>query len=337
MGTLLDPNTDNKVAYKIVNTLGYRGNEARDKVAAMQAMLVPGPVSVIERAAAHAGGGHPMTFLGRSGTHGPWYYYPYVLAMKTHLVLLVALLVALLRPETWRSPIVWGAILLLGFLCTAKVHGGPRYYPVLVALLTALGGAGVATLLRGCRSQAVRVGIASVLAAGALTLTVRSMPEYMTHTSPLWGGDWAGYRYADANYDFGQGLYMAFAAADRAGLRPVTFIHSGDPYYGVPQGRDVIPKGDMSQMLERMRGRYVAVAVYLLFNYDSFGSDQAPLYRALVALGPAGRLTATYFYFDLRDDGRFPALQGLVEREQAVQLRLRREGVKATFGRLPPL
>jgi hypothetical protein len=326
MGPLLGIEGENKVAYKVLNILGYSTEEARGHVAAMQALRVPEPITAARAVWAHSQGGHPMSFHGKAATSGPWYYYPYVIAMKTHLVLLGVALIGLLRPAAWRSPVAWGTVLFLAFLCTPKSHMGPRHYLVLLALLSALGGLGVATILGALRSRALQVAAASVLAVASLALTLRSLPDYFVHTSPLWGGDLAGYKYADANYDWGQGLYLAFQAADRAGLRPVCFLHSGAPRYGVPEDRDVIPEREDAQILERMRGRYVAIAVTLLFHSPTLYSRQAALYRALAQLGPDGRLTPTFFYFDLRDPARFAALERLWGREQEVQRRILREG-----------
>jgi hypothetical protein len=316
MGSLIDPHASNKLTSMIVDALGYRGDEARAIVAELRAIRVPGTISVIRTGVAHNHWGHEMSFMGKAAYHGPWYYYPYIFAMKTHLVLLGAVLVALLRPETWRTPISWSVVLLVAFSCTAKVHGGPRYFLVLYALMASLGGVGIAAVLRAIHPLAVRITVAMALVVVSLALTLRSTPDFLTHTSPLWGGDPAGYRYADANYDWGQGLYRAFAAADRAVLKPLSFIHSGDPFYGVPRERDVILPGPIPQMLSRMRGRFVAVSVFNLYHSPTAYSAQAPLYRALAALGPDGRLTNTYFYFDLRAAGRFTTLQRMVEREE---------------------
>ncbi len=66
-----------------------------------------------------------MTFLGRSGLHGPWFYYPYVFAMKSHLVLLAGVAAGLLVPAARRSATALAAVLLLVALsCAIGIRGG---------------------------------------------------------------------------------------------------------------------------------------------------------------------------------------------------------------------
>jgi hypothetical protein len=146
--------------------------------------------------------------------------------------------------------------------------------------------------------------LAAGLAALALWLTARSLPELLPHTSPLWGGDLEGYRYAYANYDWGQGLYQAYEAADRLGLKPVAFMHVGTNY-GV-RGDCVIIQGDNpdpSAIVEQMRGRYVVVGIYYLHHSEA--PSLVPIRRALLSVGPAGRLTVSSFYFDLRSPEQY--------------------------------
>ena len=255
-----------------------------------------------------------MTFLGRSGIHGPWFYYPYIFLMKSHLVLLFAAAVGLLLPSTRRSLAAWGAALMVVLSCTIGIKGGPRYFLALYALLTVLGGVGIAACLRRF-TPLLAVGAVLALGAVVLGLTLGSLPDLLTHTNPLWGGDAEGYRFADANYDWGQGLDEAAAWADRQRLRPIVYLHTGDPFFGVPESREVLADQDPRKVLDRMRGRFAAVSVHWLFHSGAEASSLEPLIRSLRALGPDGRLCRTYFYFDLRSPSRHAELARLVARE----------------------
>jgi hypothetical protein len=319
----------NPRSIRFLTALGMPVDQAKSLVAQLRQIRIPAPLGVLRYQAVTSMTGFPVTFLGRTRMRGPWYYYPYIFAMTTHLVLLLAAIGSLALGRVRRSPVTLSALLLLGLSCTLKLHGGPRYFLLLYSLLVVLGGAGLDAALRLVRPPWARLVLGTTVAFASLGLTVSSVPELMTHTSPLWGGDRQGYLYASTNYDMGQGLYLAFDAADRAGLRPISFIHTGDPYYGVPRGRDVIPHsrlraavGESSdtdaipQMLSQMHGRFVAVSVLLLYHFPSVYSPDAPLYSALAALRPDGRLTNTFFYFDLRSDERFAALQRLVEQKR---------------------
>jgi hypothetical protein len=126
-----------------------------------------------------------------------------------------------------------------------------------------------------------------------------------THTSPIWGGDSQGYRYADANYDWGQGLFEAFRDADRAGLKPVAFLHFGDPHYGVPSDREILTGGTPQAVAERMRGKYVVVGVHRLYHCEAESPEFVPLHRALQETSADGRLNDTYFFFDFRSEERY--------------------------------
>ena len=185
--------------------------------------------------------------------------------------------------------------------------------------MTSLGGVGMAGLLGLVVGWRFKVSLAAVLSATALALTWRSTPQLLTHTSPLWGGDAEGYRFADANFDWGQGLFLAFAAADRVGLKPVAFLHSGDPHYGVPSHRTMITGADPRSIAETMRGKFLVVSVHELYHSEAEAPTRArpnlfPLYRSLQEIGFDGRLTDTAFYFDLRSPDRFSQLMKALER-----------------------
>jgi 4-amino-4-deoxy-L-arabinose transferase-like glycosyltransferase len=305
---LLRPDSSNDVAYKLAGKLGYRGDSAAAWVGKLQRTMVPAPIGVLRSQVAHSRGGHPMMFRGVSGVAGPRYYYPYVFLMKTHLVMLLAVAASILRKGAWRSPVFLAALNVVVLSLLSKIHGGPRYFLVLYALGASLGGVGIEGMLGLLAGRRLRCALVAVLVAASLALTLRSTPQLLTHTSPFWGGDAEGYRYADANYDWGQGLYLAFSAADRRGLKPVAFLHSGDSEYGVPGHRTMIVGDDPRAMAEQMRGKFVVVSAHRLYHSEAEASEQVPLFLSLKEVGPDGRLTDTAFYFDFRSPGRFARL-----------------------------
>jgi hypothetical protein len=246
-----------------------------------------------------------MTFRGVSGMFGPWYYYLYIFAMKTNLAMLALAALSLVRKDVWKSSVFLGLLLLIVLSIRSKIHGGPRYYLMVYVFAFSMCGAAVAWLLSRARGVRIARAMAVALEAAALWLTARSMPELLTHTSPLWGGDSEGYRYADANYDWGQGLNRAFEAADELGLKPVVFLHTGDPYYGVPGDRVMIQIRDPVTDVEQMRGRYVVVGVHILYHSEISNPELATISRALLSVAPAVRLTVTSFYFDLRSPEQY--------------------------------
>ncbi len=316
-GPLLNPDSPNQGAYKILSALGYHGSDLTEKVGRLQRFPVPAPLSVLRSQTAHSRGGHAMMFRGRVGMFGPWYYYPYVFAIKTHAVVFVMGLLALAIPSVRRSPLPLAIALIVFLSCQSKVHMGPRYFATLLALLAVLSGALTATILGALRSRSAKTLFVVFLVASSMALTLRSSPDPLTHTNPWWGGDSEGYRYVDANYDWGQGLYLAFRAADRLGLDPVCFIPTNSPDFGVPAERRVIrrePMPILKQMLDPMRGRFVVVPTALLFG-PLVQNEAVPLYRAFRALKPTGRLTDTSFYYDLRAPETFAAFERRIQEE----------------------
>lgn len=311
---LLSQDTPNTLAYRVINKLGYRREVATTLVERLRRTLVPVPISVFRSQVGHSQVGHPMTFRGVAGQRGPWYYYPYIFTMKTHLVLLLISVASLLRKGVWRSPVFLGSLHLLALSLTNKIHGGPRYFLALYSLMASLAGVGTAAMLGMVVDWRLKSLLGALLAAGALTLTARSAPQFLTHTSPLWGGDAEGYRFADANYDWGQGLFLAFAAADRAGLKPVAFLHSGDPHYGVPSDRKMIFGTDVQLIARAVQGKFLVVSVHELYHSEAEAPNLMPLYRALREIGVDGRLTDTAFYFDLRSPERCAELMAALGR-----------------------
>src|SRR5262249_26243693 len=73
---------------------------------------------------------------------------------------------------------------------------------------------------------------------------------------------------------------------------------------------------DLQRTLERVRGKYLAIAVGLYYYPTLNEEPLSPFYRALRRIGPDGRLTDTAFYFDFRDEAHFARLEQLIEQEQ---------------------
>jgi hypothetical protein len=327
MGHALEPGGVNRVVSRVLATMGCPETQRAVWIARFQSTMVPGPLSVLRSQLAHSRGGHGMMFRGRVGNAGPVYYYPYVFALKTHLVMLVLGFVALVTRDVRRSPLPLAALLIFALSCTTKLHQGPRYFLVLYTVWAVLAGAGAIAMLDRIRQGLVRNLAAAVLAAASLALTLTSAPDYLTHASPLWGGDWEGYRYVDANFDWGQGAFSAFAAADAKGLSPVSYFSTGSPFMGIARNRDMIGYRDFAyadelpprleyveETLARLRGRIIAVPLRCLYGPLPHEAV-VPIFRGLRAEPPTGRLTKEYVYYDLRDPERFAALELTVRRE----------------------
>jgi hypothetical protein len=326
MGTALFPGSPNQVARNLLATLGYSETEQSAKIARLESLLVPAPLSVLRAQVAHSRTGHEgMMFRGRVAKYGPIYYYLYIFALKTHLLFFVLGFVALASRDVRRSPLPVAALLFVVLSCTTRLHQGPRYFLTLYAMWAAMAGAGTWVVLDLFREGLARSLAAAAVATASLALTLGSAPDFLTHTSPLWGGDWEGYRFADANFDLAQGAFLAYSAADEKGLDPVAYLVGS--YFGSAPDRDII--GDrffeftdelpprlqnVEDTLARMRGRFVVVPLKSLYSYLPHHA-QVPIYRALRAIPPTGRLTKLYVYYDFRSPEQLATLEELVRRE----------------------
>jgi hypothetical protein len=92
--------------------------------------------------------------------------------------------VALARGDVWRSPVPHAALLLVALFCSTKNQQGTRYFLTLYAVWTALAGAATWVRLDVFRRGLARDLVVAVLATGSLSLTLDSVPDFPTHTSP---------------------------------------------------------------------------------------------------------------------------------------------------------
>ncbi len=111
------------------------------------------------------------------------------------------------------------------------------------------------------------------LAGISLALTLASLPDLLTHTSPFWGGDDAGYRFADANYDGARASTRPWPPPRGGGYGRSSFFIRATPFFGVPGDCEVLTGGDLRAAFDRMQGRYAAVSVHWLFHS---GAERRP-------------------------------------------------------------
>ncbi len=296
-GPLLHPDSPGTQLTALLAKLHIPAEKATQWRNFLLQIQIPKTLVTILRGQAHMNTGQPITFLGHSGNFAPWYFYPYLFAMKTHLLMLAGALIGMGMRQAWKSRVAWICIALLLVSCWIQMKIGVRHFLLLYAYLAMLAGIGLAAAWDWAVAyQKSRLAAAAIVITGAVLISLRSWPQMLTHTSPLWGGDARGYLYASANYDMGQGLYEAKRAADRLGLSPTVFIALSDPHFAVAS--DTVTASDNVDP-EFVTGKVVVVGVGALYHPYS-ESNVTPLIRALNRVGPTGRLTDTSFYFDLR-------------------------------------
>lgn len=194
--------------------------------------LVAGIYQVVH----HGAVGHASYLLGDRSMTGWWYYFPFVLAVKTPIPLLLlgmagGLLpfLALGRGDAWRraGPLL-AAIAMLIAVLPSSINAGVRYLLPLYPLLAVSSGAVAAMLWRwGSDRQrvVVRASVVALLVwqvAGA----VRAHPDHLAAFNEL-GGRHPERLVDDSNVDWGQDLLRL---ADTVRSRRIPEVHVA--YYG---------------------------------------------------------------------------------------------------------
>jgi len=194
--------------------------------------------------ASHNKYGHPAYFLGQVRSHGVWYFFPVMLALKTPLAVLGLALAGfvVMARRAWHAS-AWAPwipfiimIAILGIGMTANINIGVRHVlPVYIALAVATGVAWEWAWRRwpAWRSRAVLVSATAVLSVGTATIH----PDYLSYFNVLAGTD-PSRLVADSDLDWGQDMLRLARVAREQSVDTLRFAHisTGDlsPIIGVP-------------------------------------------------------------------------------------------------------
>jgi hypothetical protein len=222
--------------------------------------------------AAHNRRGHDMFLFGRRGTHGLWYYFPAVLAVKTPLALfaLLAAGIPLLRRSRCRLQ-AWLALAFSAGVLLASLTGhidlGVRFVlPVYVGLCVAAGCA--ATLVRGrLATLATAALIGWQIISGAL-----QHPDYLAYTNEIAGAHPECF-VADSDLDWGQdmkrlGTFLEHAGADRVAFSPFNRTYAL-PVAVTPSNPDAPSPG----------WNAVSVTIWKVFGFPAWVDRMPPPHR----------------------------------------------------------
>lgn len=180
--------------------------------------------------------GRPSIVLGKLYTHTAWWHFPAVLAIKTTLGLMVAILLtafvisirrlgakretelALRDQHDRESSRVWAYLLVPGivYAMTVMTNGlgiEVRYLLPLYALAAIFAGAGMALLSSRSRQW---MWVCVVLAAAHVTSAVSVLPSPLAYSNEAWGGARNTYlNLSNSNVDWGQQLIHVKKWQDR--------------------------------------------------------------------------------------------------------------------------
>ncbi len=193
----------------------------------------------------HTKTGHSAYLLGQYSRTGWWYYFPLVFLLKTSLIALVviglAIILSLRKKNQKAESSYWllAAALYLIIAMTSRADLGVRHIlPIYPMLYIATG-----SLMQIIENRYGYKLLFTTLVLGAFTI-LTTHPFYMSYFNPLGGGSWNGYKVvADSNVDWGQDLkrikrYVENYSVDKYDLKKPYIVYSwaGDgalDYYGL--------------------------------------------------------------------------------------------------------
>lgn len=163
---------------------------------------------------------YPTFVLGKVHAHGVWWYFPFVILVKTTLGLLALVLLTLFAIATGKlrkgREIVYVLVPAAFYLIVAIAAGmdiGARHILPVYVLMFVLAGGGIATLA----AQGPNWGwFAYGLLAAHIVSAWMVFPNYMAYANEAAGGARNTHNLlSDANVDWGQQLYQVKAWQDR--------------------------------------------------------------------------------------------------------------------------
>ncbi len=186
----------------------------------------------------------PSYIFGKVYSHGVWFYFPAVFAIKSTLGFLGLLAFSIwATAKGWlgrRREVLFLTIPPIFYLLIAmgsSLNIGARHILPLYVFFALLAAGGAMALVRRDRRWSWVVGGLVVLHAGSSLL---AYPNYMAYSNEVWGGPTKTYRYlTDSNTDWGQQLKATKAYVDQRGIKECWIAYFVAPFvlpsdYGIP-------------------------------------------------------------------------------------------------------
>jgi hypothetical protein len=163
---------------------------------------------------------YPAFLFNTNYSHGVWWYFPSVVAIKTTIGLLAFLALALFAIATrklrWGRELTFLLVPALFYLFIAMVSNmniGSRHLLPFYAYCFILAGAGAAALAGQSRRWLL---VCSVLLAAHILSSLANFPNYMPYANEAWGGAANIHNLlSDASVDWAQQLFQVKAWQDR--------------------------------------------------------------------------------------------------------------------------
>jgi hypothetical protein len=239
---------------------------------------------------------------GKAERGGHWYFFPFAVAVKTPLPLLIlaivgggALFVDAYRRGRWQAAAPPAAALtLLGAAMASNINIGVRHVLPLYPLLAVCAAAGIATLWRMDRRRAATRTLAVVLSAWLAIASLRAHPDYLTYFNEL-AGPHPEQMLVDSDLDWGQDLARLADTVRARHIDRLSIIYHGSAdlaRHGLPPYTVLEPRAPVSG--------WVAASVYRIELGYMGGStfDEFAWLRAYTPVAHAGRSIWLYFIPD---------------------------------------
>jgi hypothetical protein len=289
-------------------------------------LAVPAPTYVqgLWDTLVHASSGHPAFLMGQRASHGWWYYFPVVFALKTPLPALIVLLGAVLS-NVWKRTmrVEWPLLLIpaiyFGLSMRSALNIGYRHLLPMLPLLWIYVGRlvglvqGTASVRRRRWAVAASALLLSWLAIGTLGIA----PDYLAYFNEIAGGPQGGWRYlVDSNLDWGQDLPALKAYVDRSAVEPVYLSWFGSTYphlYGLDLEYRLLPS-HFSYPYPGEEARspynplYPAPGLYVIgaTNLQGDGLTVGDVFAGFRERKEIARLGHSLFVYQISDSGSSP-------------------------------
>jgi 4-amino-4-deoxy-L-arabinose transferase-like glycosyltransferase len=199
----------------------------------------------------------PSYIFGKVYSHGVWFYFPAVFAIKSTLGFLGLLALAIWAMARGglghRREVLFLTIPPIFYLLIAmesSLNIGARHILPLYVFFAVLAAGGAMALVRVDRRWGWVVGGLLVLHAGS---SLKAYPNYMAYSNEVWGGPTQTYRYlTDSNTDWGQQLKATKAYIDQHEIKECWIAYFVAPFvlpsdYGIPCKRLPTPDSWFSE------------------------------------------------------------------------------------------
>ena len=229
--------------------------------------------------------------LGRSYSHGLWFYYPVVFTLKSPLgflaLLLMSLVIAALRkrPPSMGSPavstdfalhwrVLWVALLVFLVFCFASpLTISIRHFTIpialLILLLAPLPRAIAKLLSASAPARKLLLALVTVLAASCLLTAFLTYPYYFPFVNALSFGHAAYELLSDSNVDWNQSLPEVRRFAEDHGMKKIALDD-----YSLDDGSAFVPEAQVwncQQPSAGDAGQWVVVSANMILDVHNCG------------------------------------------------------------------